>query len=120
MRLLPVRPDHERRRPAGAKPQARPQPDYRAHEHQHLPLRLLSAHRPRRRARREGGLIMTIQIRNAEMSRRGFMIGTAGFTFAVATRMPLASAEAARNDPVLSPAGTISTDDTLAIISPAA
>src|SRR5215471_10737911 len=103
MRLLPIGPDHERCRPAGAQPQARPQPDYRAHEHQHLPLRLLSAHRPRRRARREGGLIMTIQIRNAEISRRGFMIGAAGFTFAVATRMPLATAEAASKDVALSP-----------------
>src|SRR5215472_1961842 len=120
MRLLPVRPDHERRRPAGAQSQARPQPDYRAHEHQHLPLRLLSAHRPRRRARREGGLTMTIQVRNVETGRREFMIGAAGFTFAVAARLPFGSAEAAGKDVALSPWVTISTDDTVAIMSPAA
>src|SRR5215471_17242422 len=120
MRLLPVWPDHERRRPFGAQPEAQPQPDHRTHEHQYLPLRLLSAHRPRRRARREGGLIMTIQFSNADISRRGFMIGAAGFTFAVASRLPFGTAEAAGKDVALSPWVTISTDDTVAIMSPAA
>jgi isoquinoline 1-oxidoreductase subunit beta len=63
---------------------------------------------------------MTIQIRNADITRRGFMIGAAGFTFAVASRVPLGTAEAAGKDAVLSPWVTISTDDTVAIISPAA
>jgi isoquinoline 1-oxidoreductase beta subunit len=63
---------------------------------------------------------MTIQIRNGDISRRGFMIGAAGFTFAVASGLPLATAEAAGTDTVLSPWVTISTDDTVAIMSPAA
>src|SRR5499427_263782 len=120
VRLLPVGPDHERRRPAGAQSEAEPQPDRRTHEHQYLPLRLLSAHRPRHRARREGGLTMTIQIGNADISRRGFMIGAAGFTFAVASRLPLGGAAAAGKDTLLSPWVTISIDDMVAIISPAA
>ena len=63
---------------------------------------------------------MTIQIRNAEISRRGFMIGAAGFTFAVASRLPAGTAKAAGKDTALSPWVTISTDDTVAIMSPAA
>jgi isoquinoline 1-oxidoreductase subunit beta len=63
---------------------------------------------------------MTIQIRNADISRRGFMVGAAGFTFAVASRLPFGSAEAAGKDVALSPWVTISTDDTIAIMSPAA
>jgi isoquinoline 1-oxidoreductase beta subunit len=63
---------------------------------------------------------MTIQIRNADISRRGFMIGAAGFTFAVASRLPVGTAEAAGKEAVLSPWVTISTDDTVAIMSPAA
>ncbi len=64
---------------------------------------------------------MTIEIRNAEIGRRGFMIGGAGFTFAVASGLRLGAAEAARGgDAVLSPWVTISTDDTVAIMSPAA
>jgi hypothetical protein len=63
---------------------------------------------------------MTIQIRNADISRRGFMIGAAGFTFAVVSRLPVGTAEAAGKDVALSPWVTISTDDTVAIMSPAA
>ena len=63
---------------------------------------------------------MTIQIRNADISRRGFMIGAAGFTFAVASRLSVGAAEAAGKDTVLSPWVTISSDDTVAIMSPAA
>jgi len=63
---------------------------------------------------------MTIQIGNADISRRGFMIGAAGFTFAVASRLPVGTATAAGKDTVLSPWVTISTDDTVAIMSPAA
>jgi isoquinoline 1-oxidoreductase beta subunit len=64
---------------------------------------------------------MTIQIRNAEIDRRGFMIGAAGFTFAVAARLPFGAAEAADGkDVALSPWVTIATDDTVAIMSPAA
>jgi isoquinoline 1-oxidoreductase beta subunit len=64
---------------------------------------------------------MTIQIRKAEIGRRGFMIGAAGFTFAFAARLPFSAAEAAGGkDVALSPWVTISTDDTVAIMSPAA
>jgi isoquinoline 1-oxidoreductase subunit beta len=63
---------------------------------------------------------MTIQIRKTDISRRGFMIGAAGFTFAVASRLSIDSAEAAGRDSVLSPWVTISTDDMVAIMSPAA
>ncbi|HKD30217.1 MAG TPA: molybdopterin cofactor-binding domain-containing protein [Xanthobacteraceae bacterium] len=63
---------------------------------------------------------MTIQIGNADISRRGFMIGAAGFTFAVASRLPLGGAAAAGKDTLLSPWVTISTDDMVAIMSPAA
>src|ERR1700751_5203864 len=63
---------------------------------------------------------MTIQIRNADVSRRGFMVGAAGFTFAVASRLPVGPAIAAGKDVVVSPWVTISTDDTVAIMSPAA
>ena len=56
MRLLPVRPDHERGRSAQAEAKADARRDRRAHEHQYLPLRHLSAHRARDRARRAGGL----------------------------------------------------------------
>src|SRR6266478_2840596 len=62
---------------------------------------------------------MTIQTSNADISRRGFMIGAAGFTFAVALRLPAGTAKAAGKDAVLSPWVTISTDDTVAIMSPA-
>jgi len=54
--LLPVRPDHERRRPAQAESETDACRNRRAHEHQHLPLRDLSAHRARGRARGAGGV----------------------------------------------------------------
>jgi isoquinoline 1-oxidoreductase subunit beta len=63
---------------------------------------------------------MTIQIGNADITRRGFMIGAAGFTFAVASRLPVGPASAAGKDVALSPWVTISTDGTVAIMSPAA
>ena len=63
---------------------------------------------------------MTVHLRNADISRRGFMIGAAGFTFAVASRLPVDPAIAAGKDVVVSPWVTISTDDTVAIMSPAA
>jgi isoquinoline 1-oxidoreductase beta subunit len=64
---------------------------------------------------------MTVQIRNSDISRRGFMIGAAGFTFAVTSGLRLDAAAAARGpETVLSPWVTISTDDTVAIMSPAA
>ena len=56
MRLLPVRPDHERGRPAQAEAEADARRDRRAHERQHLPLRHLSADRARGRARGAGGV----------------------------------------------------------------
>jgi isoquinoline 1-oxidoreductase subunit beta len=63
---------------------------------------------------------MTIHLRNADISRRGFMIGAAGLTFAVASRLPVGPARSAGKDVVVSPWVTISTDDTVAIMSPAA
>jgi isoquinoline 1-oxidoreductase beta subunit len=64
---------------------------------------------------------MTIAIRNTDISRRGFMVGAAGMTFAVAAGARINSAAAARRgDVTLSPWVTISTDDTVAIMSPAA
>src|SRR5580698_6607958 len=69
---------------------------------------------------------MTVQFRssenrNAGISRRGLMIGAAGFTFAVASGLRLGGAAAASGkDVALSPWVTISTDDTVAIMSPAA
>ena len=54
-------------------------------------------------------------------SRRQFMIGAAGFTFTVASGLPFGATQAASGKEVaLSPWVTISTDDTVAIMSPAA
>jgi isoquinoline 1-oxidoreductase beta subunit len=63
---------------------------------------------------------MTIATRNIEISRRGMMVGAAGMTFAVAAGLRFAGAQTARSSVTLSPWVTISTDDTVAIISPAA
>src|SRR5215469_6690859 len=64
---------------------------------------------------------MTIAIRNSDISRRTFMVGAAGLTFAVAARLRLARAQTRHgSEAVLSPWVTISTDDTVAIMSPAA
>src|ERR1700760_3009005 len=60
------------------------------------------------------------RIHKAELSRRCFMIGTAGFTFAVVSGHTARAAEAARGDVVVTPWVTISTDGTVAIMSPAA
>src|SRR5246127_4859144 len=64
---------------------------------------------------------MTIAFRNTDVSRRSFMVGTAGLTFAVASGLRPEQAAAARSGEVtLSPWVTISTDDTVSIMSPAA
>jgi isoquinoline 1-oxidoreductase beta subunit len=64
---------------------------------------------------------MTIAMRNAEISRRGLMVGAAGLTFAVASGLRFSEAQTARGTSVaLSPWVTISIDDTVAIMSPAA
>src|SRR6202040_2982674 len=64
---------------------------------------------------------MTIPVRNSEVTRRGLMVGAAGLTFAVASGLRFAEAQTARGTSVaLSPWVTISTDDTVAIMSPAA
>src|SRR5215831_9170983 len=63
---------------------------------------------------------MTIAIRNADISRRSFMVGAAGLTFAVASGLRGADAAARTGDVTLSPWVTISTDDTVSIMSPAA
>src|SRR5215469_7478340 len=64
---------------------------------------------------------MTIAIRNSDISRRTFMVGAAGLTFAVASGVRVNSAAAAQSgDVTMSPWVTIATDDTVAIMSPAA
>jgi len=63
---------------------------------------------------------MTIHIANSEISRRGFMVGACGFTFAVASGLRPGAAQAASGQAVISPWVTIATDDTVAIMSPAA
>src|SRR5471030_1516802 len=61
-----------------------------------------------------------------DVNRRRFMVGAAGFTFGVAVGVPSAlllessEAHAAGKDVTLSPYVTISTDGTIAIMSPAA
>jgi isoquinoline 1-oxidoreductase beta subunit len=64
---------------------------------------------------------MTIAMRNPEITRRRLMVGAAGFTFAVTSGLRLAGAQIARGSSVtLSPWVTISTDDAVEIMSPAA
>src|SRR6202521_5817128 len=62
---------------------------------------------------------MTIAIQKTEVSRRTLMVGAAGFTFTVASGLRPASA-ARSGELALSPWVTIATDDTVAIMSPAA
>src|SRR6202521_2671469 len=62
---------------------------------------------------------MTIAIQKTEVSRRTLMVGAAGFTFTVASGLRPASA-ARSGEVALSPWVTISTDDVVAIMSPAA
>src|SRR3974377_1453040 len=64
---------------------------------------------------------MTTAIRNTDLTRRTFMVGAAGLTFAVASGAQINAAAAARSgDVTMSPWVTITTDDTVAIMSPAA
>src|ERR1700722_5332784 len=64
---------------------------------------------------------MTIPVRNREVTRRGLMVGAAGLTFAVASGLRFSEAQTGRGTSVaLNPWVTISTDDTVAIMSPAA
>src|ERR1700675_1821496 len=64
---------------------------------------------------------MTIPVRNSEVTRRGLMVGAAGLTFAVASGLRFAQAQTDRGTSVaVSPWVTIATDDTVAIMSPAA
>src|SRR5258707_4818371 len=62
---------------------------------------------------------MTIAIQKTEVSRRALMIGAAGFTFTVTSGLRIGAA-ARSGEVALSPWVTISTDDTVAIMSPAA
>jgi isoquinoline 1-oxidoreductase subunit beta len=64
---------------------------------------------------------MTIAIRNTDVSRRSFMVGAAGLTFAFASGLrPGEAAAAGSGEVIISPWVTISTDGTVAIMSPAA
>src|SRR5580692_10342447 len=64
---------------------------------------------------------MTIALDKTEITRRDLMVGAAGFTFGVASGLPFGAADAAPGREVaLSPWVTISTDNTVAIMSPAA
>jgi isoquinoline 1-oxidoreductase beta subunit len=63
---------------------------------------------------------MTIAIRNTDVSRRTFMVGAAGLTFAISAGLRADAAVARSGDVALSPWVTISTDGTVAIMSPAA
>ena len=128
VRLLPVGTDHACRRPVAK--QTHPT---RAEIVEHMSANIcrcgIRAHRARDRTRGEGGLQpMTpsrtrLQIDNG---RRRFMVGAAGFTFGVTLGIPAsllvgsASAAAASKDVVVNPWVTISTDGTIAIMSPAA
>src|SRR6202051_1967090 len=62
--------------------------------------------------------IPTQHIRPTELTRRGFMVGAAGFTFTVASGLPAGPAGAPGSG-VLSPWVTIAADDTVSIMSPA-
>src|SRR5205814_7990623 len=59
-----------------------PRSDPRTHEYEYLSLRDLSADRPRYRTCRAGGLVMTSDYGNNGFTRRHFMVGAAGLTFA--------------------------------------
>ena len=64
---------------------------------------------------------MTTHIRKTEITRRGFMVGAAGFTFGLESGLPFGAAAAAHGkDVTINPWVTISTEDTIAIMSPAA
>jgi len=64
---------------------------------------------------------MTVAFRRAEISRRSFMIGAAGLTFGVVSALRFPETEATGSaELALSPWVTISTDDKVAIMSPAA
>src|SRR5437868_10578217 len=60
MRLLPDRPDYAGCGTPHGKSKTEPRSDTRIHGGQHLPVRLLSAHRKRRPSRFDGGVIMNI------------------------------------------------------------
>jgi isoquinoline 1-oxidoreductase beta subunit len=64
--------------------------------------------------------IMSMDIGKTEITRRGLMVGAAGLTFGVAAGLPFGAAQAAGNDVTFSPWVTISTDNAVAIMSPAA
>src|SRR5947208_17033046 len=64
---------------------------------------------------------MTHDIHPSHPTRRGFMIGAAGLSFTVESGLPAGPAGAAgTQDAILSPWVTISIDDTVSIMSPAA
>src|SRR5262245_53652380 len=97
MRLLPGRPDHAGGSTPDGQPQAVARPDPRGDGWQHLPLRLLPAHRERRPSRIDGSVIMNFidnpgklrgferHVRIEKVSRRSILKGlgiTGGFVLA--------------------------------------
>src|SRR5207249_4505647 len=116
VRLLPVGTADERGGAARREPAPDTRADQAAHEHQRLPLRHLSAHRARRGARGEGGVIMN-------MTRREFMLCTAGFGFSLLVNESAQAAEAgdAPRDAAkrLNAWASLGDDGTLYIVNPA-
>src|SRR5262245_2478727 len=70
MRILPGRPDHAGRSAPDRKSKTQSRPDTRSDGRQHLPLRLLPAHRERGPPRIDGGLIMNMSTNPRKL--RGF------------------------------------------------
>ena len=124
MRLLPVRPDHAGGGTAGEQQEADARADRRAHGRQSLPLRHLSAHRPRHRARRAGERDMTSKRNKSarapqpprDARRLGRPVLRLRARRAVAVRRERALAQAAGR---LNAYVTIAKDGTITIMSPA-
>jgi isoquinoline 1-oxidoreductase subunit beta len=62
---------------------------------------------------------MTVDLHNTDVTRRGFMVGAAGFTFGLGLDLPFAAGQTT-TDKAFSLWVTIAVDNTVAIMSPAA